>query len=286
MAKLVIVDVSNLAYRAVYAHGGLSHNGAETSAVYGVLRDIVRLNENLHPCTFAFAFEGLQSINMRRSLDPGYKANRGKTDEAASARAQVHAQVNRLGRELLPMAGFSNILRAPGYEADDVMAAAASAWDGEVYLVSSDQDLYQLLDLRTMVFSPRKWVPYNLFDFEHEWGIKPNKWPLAKALGGDASDNISGVAGVGLKTAIKYIRGEMKGGKKKTAIEQAMADGTAHRNLQLCTLPWPGLGKPKLYPDLVTADKWNNMARAVGAASLRDALPHRNPGTNGQGKLF
>ena len=103
------------------------------------------------------------------------------------------------------------VLELPGYEADDIQGTV-SAWvedlpDGHAYILSGDRDLFQLIDDRTTVlYAGQETKAFDRAAFREKYpGIEPEQFVDLKALMGDASDNIPGVAGVGEKTALKLI---------------------------------------------------------------------------------
>ncbi len=104
------------------------------------------------------------------------------------------------------------ILEMPGWEGDDLMGTVKEKAkpDFQVLLVTSDLDMLQLLDERTVLLQPHRGVTnlkkIDLEEFEKEWGISPEQWIDVLALSGDPSDNIAGVPGIGEKTAVKLIR--------------------------------------------------------------------------------
>jgi DNA polymerase-1 len=100
--------------------------------------------------------------------------------------------------------GFATA-KAPGYEADDFLAAAAAAWSGPVCVVTSDRDAYQLVDERVTVLAPVRGVSelarIGPAEVRERYGVEPGQVPDFIALRGDPSDRIPGAPGVGAKTA-------------------------------------------------------------------------------------
>ncbi|HXH27031.1 MAG TPA: DNA polymerase I, partial [Candidatus Acidoferrum sp.] len=99
------------------------------------------------------------------------------------------------------------------YEADDIMgtfAVQAKAKDVETYLVTSDLDVLQLINSHTHIYTLKKGLTnielFNEASFREKYGIGAHQWIDTKALKGDSSDNIPGVAGIGEKTAIELIQ--------------------------------------------------------------------------------
>ena len=140
--------------------------------------------------------------SFRREIFSGYKANRSaKSDELVGLLVSAAGALLRAGFE---------VDSVPGFEADDVIASWVHATSQNVVIVSSDKDLYQLLVggrvaiLRGYKTSRGKltnhdWI--NSDQFREQYNIAPFQWPDWKALVGDKSDGMPGVAGVGESTA-------------------------------------------------------------------------------------
>jgi 5'-3' exonuclease len=99
------------------------------------------------------------------------------------------------------------MLIADGIEADDSIAYCANEYfkDAMVYIMSSDKDFLQLVTDRVKVWSPTKKTMYGPAEVIRDYGIHPANFALFRAMDGDASDNIDGVKGAGVKTVIKYF---------------------------------------------------------------------------------
>src|SRR5262249_34241867 len=112
--------------------------------------------------------------------------------------------------------------KAPGYEADDFLAAAAAAWPGPVRVVTSDRDAFQLVSDRVTILQPVKGVSELALvgpaEVRERYGVDPPQVPDFIALRGDPSDHIPGAAGVGPKKAADVL-------KQHGSLEQALADG-------------------------------------------------------------
>jgi 5'-3' exonuclease len=135
-------------------------------------------------------------------------------------------------RRVVAEMGFECVW-APGYEADDCIAWVVHANRlNDVHVVANDSDLYQLLDENVTVGD------VDLWDFQQRYLCKPDVWPMVKAIAGDSSDNVQGVPGIGIKTAVKYLRGTAP-----TSIERLIEsyDTLVADNLALVRLPFPGV---------------------------------------------
>ena len=130
--------------------------------------------------------------------------------------------------ELLPQLsaalGFA-IAKAPGYEADDFLAAAVASEEkrgGETLVATSDRDLFQLASPRTMILQPVRGVSeiarIGPAEVRERYGVEPEQVPDFIALRGDPSDRLPGAAGIGPKKAADILR-------QHTTLEDALAAG-------------------------------------------------------------
>lgn len=138
-----------------------------------------------------------------------------------------------------------------GYEADDMIAFLSDEYYhefDEILIESNDSDLYQLLDEEKKVACIRKKGLYNYDDFQKEWdGISQTQLVAALAMMG-THNAVTGIKGIGQKTAIKTV--------KSSKLMQQVKDrheGLIERNESLIVLPWPGLEEYEL-PHLLVPD--------------------------------
>ena len=203
MKNILVIDGNSIINRAYYGVRPLStRDGRPTNAVFGTLNIIGRQLEAIHPDYAAVAFD-VKSPTFRHKIYDAYKAGRRETPEDLLAQ---FAPV----KECLAAMGLT-VLELPGYEADDIQGTV-SAWveslpEGHAYILSGDRDLFQLIDDRTTVlYAGQETKAFDRAAFREKYpGIEPEQFVDLKALMGDASDNIPGVAGVGEKTALKLI---------------------------------------------------------------------------------
>lgn len=141
--------------------------------------------------------------NWRKKESTAYKANREGGDIAH------YADQSLLLEEVLPTLGMT-IAKAPGYEADDVIAHISrhSAAYEEVHILTCDKDLLQLVSnrVKVLLFSSTKKI--ELVDIDgvlNHFGVFPAEVKYFKALSGDSSDNVAGIPKIGPKTAVKII---------------------------------------------------------------------------------
>ena len=147
-------------------------------------------------------------INNRKKLYSDYKGNRqSKSSTDFKNKANHYTLLDKLKDSLKTLGDWANI-SLEGYEADDLIAyfVKESSIDNQFIIVSSDNDMYQLLGDRVVQYLPHRKEFYSLLDFKKEFGIIPEKYVYVKALMGDKGDNIKGVEGIGVKRAVKLIQ--------------------------------------------------------------------------------
>lgn len=273
MATWLVLDVSYLCYRNHYAMGRLSHNDISTTIIYGLLRDIQFLTERFSTQRLVFAFD--HGRDLREQACPTYKQSRRRpkkdmTEEQQDALLETRTQIQMLRREYLPALGYANVLSAPGYEADDIIASVCLNLPkgDDAVVVSADHDLYQLLNHKVRIYNPAKHDLLDAKGFTKEWGIDPIQWYSVKAIAGCTSDDVPGIQGVGEKTAVKFLTGRL--GKGSIA-ERSIIDGEAiwKANLPLVKLPYPGTPVFPLHEDSVSPKAWQALMEKMGIKSLR-----------------
>jgi DNA polymerase-1 len=202
---LYILDSYAFIYRSYFAFMSRplkNASGANVGAAFGFFRFLFNLFETRNPGAFAAVFDP-KGKTFRHDMFPEYKATRQKTPE------DLHAQVP-LVEEILRALG-APILRADGFEADDLIAALATkarAEGRECWIVSGDKDLLQLVGGSVKALRPDSsfaYKPYGSEDVAAEWGVAPDRILDYLSLTGDASDNVPGVPGIGDKTALKLL---------------------------------------------------------------------------------
>lgn len=203
--RLVIIDGKSVFYRGYYAMPNLStKDGTPTGGVYGFAVLALEIVKRLKPDYVCVAWDSKTNIRSRLALYPQYKAGR------KAPPPDFYEQIPIL-HELLESLGWP-IYEADDYEADDLMGAFAKQAGEkgvESYLVTSDLDVLQLVNSHTHIFTLKKGLTnIDLFDeesFREKYGVDAHQWVDVKALKGDSSDNIPGVAGIGEKGALELI---------------------------------------------------------------------------------
>jgi DNA polymerase-1 len=277
MNDLLIIDTTYLCHRAWHTTGDLMFEEKGTGAIYGVLRDIVTLQDTFHTARCIFCFD--HGMSKRFKLLPGYKSTRRlgrdmESDEEQQARVDFQRQITALKSRHLPDMGFQNVFSVPGFEADDLIAAIAATLPDTEHgiIVGTDHDLYQCLKDNVSIWNPNKKMIYDKSAFISEWGIQPEQWASVKAYAGCKSDDIPGIRGIGETTAAKFLRGELSTNTK--AYHAIMNGKLLHdENLKLTKLPFPKTPVLEILPDDVTTEKWEQVVISLGMESLIQTPP-------------
>ncbi len=203
---LLLIDGHALMHRAFHALPPLavSKTGEPTGAVYGFIRILLKVLQELKPTHWAIAFDR-PTPTFRHLEFEAYKAQRPKApDELVRQFGRVRQLVESLN---IP------VFEIDGYEADDVLGTLsrqASAQGVDTIIATGDADAMQLVSSKVRVLVPqRTFGDTTLYDeaaVHQRYGVAPERIPDLKGLKGDPSDNIPGVPGVGEKTAVKLIQ--------------------------------------------------------------------------------
>lgn len=204
--KLMILDGNSIINRAFYGVRLLTtRDGLYTNAIFGFLNIMQRMQQEEKPDALCVAFD-LHAPTFRHLQYAGYKATRHGMPEELAAQMPLMKQV--LAAMNIP------IFECEGWEADDVIGTVARRCSEEKWncvIVTGDRDSLQLVDdyvcvkLITSKAGQTLSTNYTPAVFEQEYGFPPIRLIDLKALMGDSSDNIPGVAGVGPKTATELL---------------------------------------------------------------------------------
>lgn len=195
-----------MAYRAFFAlpvENFTTTTGQPTNAVFGFTSMVINMLKDVAPTHVAVAFD-VSRKSFRTDRFPDYKGTRTATPPEFKGQVELIDQV-------LDALGIATY-RAEGYEADDIIATLTSQAVGEgftVEIITGDRDSFQLVTDHVTVLYPRKGVsdlarmtPESIHE---KYGLTPPQYPDFAALRGDPSDNLPGIAGVGEKTAVKWL---------------------------------------------------------------------------------
>lgn len=271
----LVVDVSNLCWRAFHTTGKLSHAGVATGVTFGFLKGVRDLMALHSTNRIAFCFD--RGVPKRKLVYGNYKKKRHEkplTDEEKEAYAALKAQMELLRKDYLPRLGFKNVFSSKGYEGDDVIASVVKNLPpgDEAVIVSSDKDMYQLLTDKVCVWHPVKKEAITKKSFMKEWQLAPRWWSHVKAIAGCDSDGVIGIRGVGEKTAAKFIRSEIPEDHKISNTIKAN-NRLYLDNLALVRLPYEGCPAFKLMKDKVKPKAWKMLTKKLGMKSIVGRVP-------------
>lgn len=203
---VLIVDAMNLFMRSWAAYPTMSSHGYQMGGCVGFLKTLGRIVGEIQPSIVVVAWEGGGS-QRRRKLFPEYKLgrkaeklNRFYGDDIPDTDENKNHQLMSLLR-FLKSAPVCQVY-ASDCEGDDVVAFLCSGPYREKFkvIVSSDKDMYQLLDNKTKIYSLHKKRLVDDEEVFQEFRVRPCNFALAKALCGDPGDNVPGIKGLGFKT--------------------------------------------------------------------------------------
>lgn len=263
---MIVIDGNYIAHMVFHTKMGELRNGV----IYGALRQIGPLKRQFpdHPIVWCFD----SSASKRRALLKSYKQQRRDADavqrvenpQAAAIKNDLYRQLNEL-KHVLRTVGGCCVLGGDdnwaGYEGDDLIAAVCQKYD-DCIIVSSDEDLYQLLDgLRKIrIWKPKSKTEYTEIDFMLEYDMLPKEWVEVKALAGCNSDNVKGIPGVGVKTALKIITGTKKFPEEHRELVEL--------NRRLVTLPFDDINVNVFVKPFDPAE-WNRQCMEYQMPSLK-----------------
>lgn len=174
--------------------------GEPTKAVFVFTQMLLNLVEQRKPDYLAMVIDHGDETVFRREIYPDYKATRQSPPD------DFYPQEKRI-LEIVSAAGVP-IFEKPGYEADDLIATMATALRGQgfdVYMVSKDKDLRQLLDERIRMYDVQGDEVFDPETMRRKLGYGPERSVDVQTLTGDKVDNVPGIPGVGEATAAKLL---------------------------------------------------------------------------------
>jgi DNA polymerase-1 len=214
---LLAVDGDSFAHRAYHAlPKSIRRSGDKGGgAILGFANILLRLFETEQPRAVLVCWDTLSAPNFRQRLFPAYQGGRQFDDEL----------VEQL--EVLPQfvtaCSFANA-QAPGYEADDFLAAAVAREEkagGTTLVASGDRDAFQLASAATTILHPLKGgelARISPREVRERYGVEPRQVPDFIALRGDPSDKLPGARGIGAKGAVALLH-------RYGTLEEAVAAG-------------------------------------------------------------
>lgn len=200
--NLYLIDGNSLVYRAFFAIRGLTNSkGFPTNAIYGFTNMLLKIMREKKPDGIVVSFDSPVPTERHRIFE-AYKAHRPETP------GELVQQLPYI-RKIISAFNIK-IFEVPGYEADDLLSTIAKKAEEEdvnVFLVTGDKDMLQIVDNRIMIYDPMKDKVLDEEYVKERFGVGPERVPEFMALTGDAVDNIPGIKGIGEKTAKELLSG-------------------------------------------------------------------------------
>src|SRR5437899_1838394 len=218
MSTLLAVDGDSFAHRAYHA----LPKSIRLNAVVGFTNMLVRLWQAERPEAVLVAWDTLSVPTYRHEAFEPYQSGRVFEDS-------ILEQLEILP-EVVAAFGFL-VAKAPGYEADDFLAAAAREWPGDLVVATSDRDAFQLASERVTILQPTRGASelarIGPAEVRERYGVDPEQVPDLIALRGDPSDKLPGARGIGPKKA-----GELpaQSGSVEAALGDRRSGATATRS--------------------------------------------------------
>ncbi len=198
---VVLIDGSGFIFRAFHALPPMTRSdGTPVNAVYGFANMLMKLLTEMPADRIAVIFDH-SGRSFRNDLYPEYKAHRPDPPEELVPQFPLIREATR--------AFNLACIEREGFEADDIIATyvrQAREAGADVTIVSSDKDLMQLVDEHVTMYDGLKGKSIGVEEVRKKFGVDPDKVVDVQALAGDASDNVPGVPGIGVKTGAELIR--------------------------------------------------------------------------------
>ena len=212
MKRVMIIDCMNIYLRSYIVDPSLSQNGIPIGGFKGFLKTLQKLCREIKPDKVIVAWDCGGGSRKRKRIDKNYKAGRTPVRLNREVRNLTlrEEQDNKVWQQIR-LSEYLNELPIIQYcvedvEADDIISYLVQnkrLADWQKVIISSDKDFYQLCDDKTVIYRPTQKEVLNKYSVVERYGIHPNNFALARAIAGDASDNLKGIKGAGLKTISK-----------------------------------------------------------------------------------
>ncbi len=210
--RVLIIDQLNLFFRNYIVNPSLSLHGFPIGALRGCIQSLQKIVRETRPDMVVICWDGEGGSKKRKLLKKDYKAGRKPIRLNRSIRNLTEQEEieNKVWQQMRLVEYYNEMpivqFMFRNTEADDIIAQVAQApqlknW--QKVIVSSDKDFFQLLDDSTVLLRPVQKEVLNRSKILDRFGIHPTNFAMARAMAGDKSDNIEGLGGIGLKTAVK-----------------------------------------------------------------------------------
>lgn len=269
MKRLAVIDGNALAHVVKHATKNLSFNGSNTGVLFGLIRKLFNIQEKIFANKFIWCWDSSEELE-RKKIYPAYKENRvAKKAEEEKLNSIAIPQFNIARLFMLPTMGFNNHFKVEGLESDDIIGKICDQYSDryEIVIVSRDNDFYQFLKQdRICMFDPVKFSYRTERSFKEENKCRPDEWNNVKAITGCSGDGVSGVPGVGIKTAVRFLHGDLKPSTK--AYKDIIAnEEMILENLRLVLLPWETTPEIEFCEDNLTENGFIDVCMEYGFKS-------------------
>lgn len=241
--NMALVDGLNAVFKVIFTLGTLTYKGQNTTIQYGIINILKAAIESNWPRGMIFTLDGKGGKKKRLEIYPEYKENRKDKHKDLDWDA-IFEEVRNL-KVILPLFGVG-VAEIEGMEADDTIASICHYLNDKeksVAIISSDKDMYQLINGYNYVYSISNRTRLNQDNFFETVGVSQDRYLDYRCLVGDSSDGIKGIAGIGDKTASSLLndmsldealRTPMSG--RLTALSRPESVDIINRNRQLMNL--------------------------------------------------
>jgi DNA polymerase-1 len=267
---LLVIDGDSFAHRAYHALPKTIRREDKkgAGAILGFANILLRLYEQERPRAVLVGWDTLEAPTYRSELFPAYQSGREFDEDLVE---QLETLLS-----FVTACGFVNA-KAPGYEADDFLAAAVAKEEGRngtALVASGDRDAFQLASDKTTILHPVRageMARIGPAEVRKRYGVDPKQVPDFIALRGDPSDRLPGARGIGEKTAASLLR---KHGTLEAVLASGRFPGQANDlrlYLRIATMD-ASAPLPSLRPQKPTWLKAAEVARAWNLNRLADRL--------------
>jgi DNA polymerase-1 len=214
MKRVLIIDALNAYLRAYIVDPSISSNGQPIGGLKGFIKILQKLVRETKPDNIIIAWDGPDGSRKRKTMDKNYKAGRKpiRLNRAIRNLTEDEELANKMWQqkriiEYMNEMPIIQVLIAQ-IEADDIISYVTqmehyNGW--QKIIVSNDKDFMQLCDEETVLWRPTVNEMLNTKRIVETTGVHPRNMALARAMAGDASDNLPGIKGAGLKTIQKRL---------------------------------------------------------------------------------
>lgn len=210
--RVMIIDALNAYLRAYIVDPSLSMGGTPIGGIKGFFKILQKLVRDIRPDEILIIWDGPNGSKKRKAIDKNYKSGRKplRLNRAYQNLTPEECSENKKWQQMRTMEYFNQMpiiqTYIPEIEADDIIAYITQmeyykGW--QKVIVSNDKDFMQLCDNETVLMRPVKKEVMTRKTIVEEIGIHPTNMALARAIVGDASDNLPGIKGAGLATVAK-----------------------------------------------------------------------------------